>query len=93
MFEKCDVLISPTTLSAARKINSPGNNLKPDYSQDMFTVSASLVGLPEITTTCGYNHDNLPIGFSITGKPYHEAQIIAIADMFEKDFKRKEPIL
>ena len=93
IFKKCDVLISPTTLSVARKINSPGNTLKPEYSQDIFTVSASLVGLPEITTTCGYNSDNLPVGFSVTGKPYHEAQIIATADMFEKDFKRKEPIL
>ena len=91
-FEECDIIISPTTVSTAQEIYSPGNK-KQQYSQDMFTVCSSLTGLPEITTTCGYDENNLPIGFSITGRAFDEATIIAVADRFEKDFKRKEPIL
>ena len=91
-FSKCDVIISPTTLTTAQKLNSPGNN-KQEYSNDLFTVCSSLTGLPEITTTCGYDHNNLPIGFSIIGKAFDEATIISVADRFEQDFKRKEPIL
>lgn len=91
-FSKCDVIISPTTLTTAQKLNSPGNN-KQQYSNDLFTVCSSLTGLPEITTTCGYDHNNLPIGFSIIGKAFDEATIISVADRFEQDFKRKEPIL
>ncbi len=90
--EKCDIIISPTTVTTAQEIYSPGNN-KQEYSQDLFTVCSSLTGLPEITTTCGYDHNNLPIGFSIIGKAFDEATIISVADRFEKDFKRKEPIL
>ncbi len=92
IFKQCDVIISPTTFTTAQKINSPGNN-KQEYSQDQYTVCASLAGLPEITTTCGYDNNNLPIGFSITGKAFEDAKIISVADRFEKDFKRREPIL
>ncbi len=93
IFKKCDVILSPTTLVPAQKINSPGNNNKQEYSQDIFTVSASLAGLPEITTTCAYTQDNLPIGFSITARPFDDAKIISVADRFEKDFRRKGPVI
>lgn len=93
IFTKCDVIISPTTFTTARKLNSPGNNAEQEYSQDAFTVCASLAGLPEITTTCGYDQNNLPIGFSITGRAFDEARIISVADRFEKDFIKKEPVL
>ena len=92
IFEKCDVILSPTTLNTAQKFDFPGN-IKQEYSQDIFTVNASLCGLPEITTTCGYDLNGLPIGFSLTGKPFDDATIIAVADRFEQDFNRKEPIL
>ena len=93
IFKICDVVLSPTTLVTAQEIYSPGNILSQEYSQDIYTVSASLAGLPEISTTCGYDKENLPIGFSITGKPFDDAKIISIADRFEKDFRRKEPTL
>ncbi len=92
IFKNCDVIVSPTTFTAAQKIDFLGNN-KQEYSQDQYTVCASLAGLPEITTTCGYDNNNLPIGFSITGKPFEDAKIISVADRFEKDFKRREPVL
>ncbi len=93
IFNKCDIIISPTTFTTARKLDFPGNNAIQDYSLDAFTVCASLAGLPEITTTCGYDKNNLPIGFSITGRAFDEPKIISVTDRFEKDFIKKEPVL
>lgn len=91
IFKKCDIILSPTSPVLQKKINSSKNDQT--YSNDIFTVAASLSGIPEISTVCAYTKENLPIGFSIAAKPYEEAKIIAAADIFEKNFCKKEPAL
>lgn len=90
VFEKCDVIITPTTPTAAYKISDVGKDVTTPYLADVYTVTANIAGLPSISTTCGYNKTGLPIGMSITGKAYDEKTIIAVCDRFEKDFERRE---
>lgn len=93
IFEKCDVILTPTAPTVAYRLGEAQSSLSELYSADICTVSASIAGLPAISTTCGYDKNGLPVGMSLTGKAFDEATIIAVCDAFERDFKRQEAVL
>lgn len=90
IFEACDVILTPTAPTTAYKIGFQENDPVKMYLADICTVAVNIAGLPGISTTCGYDSENMPIGMSIIGKSYDEKTIIAVADSFEKTFKRQE---
>lgn len=94
IFEKCDVIITPTAPSVAYGINENISDPVKMYQADICTVTANIASLPAISTTCGYSKDNgMPIGMSIVGKHFDEAAIIQVADAFEKNFSAHSPAL
>ncbi|MGN0607314.1 MAG: Asp-tRNA(Asn)/Glu-tRNA(Gln) amidotransferase subunit GatA [Oscillospiraceae bacterium] len=94
IFEKCDVIITPTAPSVAYGINENISDPVKMYQADICTVTANIASLPAISTTCGYSKDNgMPIGMSIVGKHFDEASIIQVADAFEKNFSAHSPAL
>ena len=54
------------------------------YLEDIFTVSANLVGLPGISVPCGFSSDGLPIGFQLMGRMFDEATLLRVADAYER---------
>ncbi|MGM9937250.1 MAG: Asp-tRNA(Asn)/Glu-tRNA(Gln) amidotransferase subunit GatA, partial [Candidatus Ornithomonoglobus sp.] len=90
IFDKCDVILTPTAPRAAYRIGEQENDPVKMYLADICTVTVNIAGLPAISTTCGYAADGLPIGMSLTGRAFDEKTIIAVCDRFEKDFERKE---
>ncbi|MGN0181847.1 MAG: Asp-tRNA(Asn)/Glu-tRNA(Gln) amidotransferase subunit GatA [Candidatus Ornithomonoglobus sp.] len=90
IFDKCDVILTPTAPTTAYKIGQQENDPVKMYLADICTVTVNIAGLPAISTTCGYAADGMPIGMSLTGKAFDEKTIIAVCDRFEKDFERKE---
>ena len=90
IFEKCDVIITPTAPSVAYKIGTTTDPVKM-YLADICTVTVNIAGLPAINTTCGYDNEGMPIGMSIVGKPFDDAKVIGIADAFEKRFVKIQP--
>lgn len=90
IFEKCDVILTPTAPTTAYKIGQQENDPVKMYTADICTVTVNIAGLPAISTTCGYDKNGMPIGMSLTGKAFDEKTIIAVCDKFEKDFDRKE---
>ncbi len=93
IFEKCDVMLTPTTPTVAFKIGAIENDPVKMYLADICTVTVNIAGLPGLSTTCGYDKDNMPIGMSIVGKAFEDAKVIQVADAFEKGFIRKTPSL
>ncbi|KAI4453143.1 transamidase [Holotrichia oblita] len=83
VFEKVDVLLTPTTPAAAFKT---GENLDflSMYIQDACAIPASLAGMPAISIPCGFTGGNLPIGLQIIGKPLGEMTILRTAYAFEQ---------
>ena len=77
-------------LTTAYKAGYQENDPVKMYLADICTVTVNIAGLPAISTTCGYDNNNMPIGMSLVGKAFDEATIIAAADIFEKDFCKKE---
>ena len=90
IFEKCDMIITPTAPTTAYKIGEQENDPVKMYLADICTVAVNIAGLPAISTVCGYDSNGMPIGMSIVGKAFDEASIIAAADRFEQDFERLE---
>ncbi|PHV70581.1 Asp-tRNA(Asn)/Glu-tRNA(Gln) amidotransferase GatCAB subunit A [Sporanaerobium hydrogeniformans] len=93
IFERCDVMLTPTAPTVAFKRGAIENDPVKMYLADICTVTVNIAGLPGISTTCGYDKDNMPIGMSIIGKAFDDAKVIQVADAFEKDFIRKAPSL
>ncbi|MDO5398761.1 MAG: Asp-tRNA(Asn)/Glu-tRNA(Gln) amidotransferase subunit GatA [bacterium] len=93
IFEKCDVILTPTAPTTAYKIGEQESDPVKMYTADICTVTVNIAGLPAISTTCGYGANGMPIGMSIIGKAFDEKTIIAVCDRFEKDFNRKEAVL
>ncbi len=90
IFEKCDIIITPTAPTTAYKTGVQENDPVKMYMADICTVTVNIAGLPAVSTTCGYDSDGMPIGMSIVGRAFDEALIIAAADRFEKDHERQE---
>ena len=92
IFEKCDVILTPTTSAVAY---SPGDDFQPVqmYQADICTVTVNITVLPAISTPCGYDSRGMPIGMSVIGRKFDEATIIKTADAYEKGFKPVAPKL
>ncbi len=86
VFEKSDVILTPTAPSVAYKIGAQDSDPVKMYTADICTVTVNIAGLPGINTTCGYNVDGMPIGMSMIGKRFDEATLIQAADAFEQQF-------
>ena len=88
-FEKVDVILTPTTPSAAFKIGEKMEDPVTMYLNDVFTVPASLAGLPAISIPAGLNGQGLPLGLQLLGRNFGEAQLLQAAYAMEKELNFK----
>lgn len=93
IFERADVILTPTAPTPAYKIGSQDNDPVKMYQADICTVTVNIAKLPGISTTCGYTSEGLPIGMSIIGKRFDETTILQCADAFEQGFSPIAPKL
>lgn len=93
IFEKCDIILTPTAPSTAFGADENIADPAKMYKADICTVTVNIASLPAISTTCGYSWDGMPIGMSVIGKKFDEAAIIGAADAFERIFDYKAPKL
>lgn len=86
IFEKCDVILTPTAPTVAYGVNENISDPAKMYQADICTVTVNIASLPAISTTCGYDKNGMPIGMSIVGRRWDEATVIQAADAYEKQF-------
>jgi len=89
-FEDVDVILTPTAPSAAFALGEQQDDPVAMYLNDVFTVPASLAGLPGISVPAGLSPDGLPLGLQILGRPFDEETVLKVADVLETsaDFTR-----
>ncbi len=92
-FAKCDVVMGPTTPTAAFKIGAKSDDPLAMYLSDVYTVSCNLAGLPGLSLPCGFTKSNLPIGLQLLAPPFEEEKLLRIARTFEAatDWHLKRP--
>ena len=83
-YEKCDVMLTPTTPSQAFAIGDKMDDPIAMYLNDVFTVPASLAGLPGISVPAGLSADRLPLGLQVLGRAFDEETLFRAADVLEK---------
>lgn len=77
-----DFIVLPTTPTPAFRLNEKTSDPVTMYLADIFTVQASLAGLPAISLPAGTNHDGLPLGIQVIGKRFGEADLLAFSKSF-----------
>jgi aspartyl-tRNA(Asn)/glutamyl-tRNA(Gln) amidotransferase subunit A len=86
-FERCDVIVCPTTPTAAFRVGEKSADPLTMYLQDIFTVSVSLAGLPAVSVPCGFTAavPPLPLSMQIVGPHLGEDRILAAAHRYERE--------
>ena len=82
-FEKVDVVLTPTAPSAAFAIGEKMDDPIAMYLNDVFTVPASMAGLPGISVPAGLSDGGLPLGLQLLGQPFDEARMLNAAHFLE----------
>lgn len=82
IFKEVDILLTPTAPTPAFKIGEKEDPLSM-YLSDIYTVPASLAGLPAISMPCG-DVDGLPVGFQITGPQFKDDLVLEVAQAYEQ---------
>ncbi|MFX1328940.1 MAG: Asp-tRNA(Asn)/Glu-tRNA(Gln) amidotransferase subunit GatA [Promethearchaeota archaeon] len=84
-FKKCDAIVCPTMPSTAFKIGEFINDPLQMYLADILTCPVNLAGIPALSLPCGFNSNNLPVGFQIIGNYFDEKEIINIGYQLEQE--------
>ena len=79
LFEKYDILLTPTTPTTAFKIGANTNDPIKMYLADTMTVPASLAGLPALNIPFGEDENHLPIGMQLIGKQRSDSLLMSLA--------------
>ena len=82
-FDGVDVLLTPTAPSAAFAIGEKMDDPVAMYLNDVFTVPASMAGLPAISVPAGLDGDGLPLGLHLIAKPFDEVTLFKTAAALE----------
>ncbi len=83
-FQKVDVLLTPTAPSAAF---AQGENMDDPikmYLNDVFTVPASMAGVPALSVPAGLDGTGLPLGLQLIGRPFDEEALLAVGHVLEQ---------
>jgi aspartyl-tRNA(Asn)/glutamyl-tRNA(Gln) amidotransferase subunit A len=83
-FGEVDVLIGPTTPTAAFEIGAKMNDPVTMYLNDIYTIGANLAGLPAISIPCGFVK-GLPVGLQIVGAHFAEERILNVAHRYQRE--------
>ncbi|MBP3545770.1 MAG: Asp-tRNA(Asn)/Glu-tRNA(Gln) amidotransferase subunit GatA [Alphaproteobacteria bacterium] len=88
-FEKCDVILTPTSPVTAFPIGDKSMQENPInmWLNDIFTVSVNLAGLPGMSLPVGLSKDGLPLGLQLIGKSFDEETIFKTAYVLEQEAK------
>lgn len=77
-------ILTPTAPSAAFGFGEKGDDPLAMYLNDVFTVPASLAGLPGISVPAGLSKDGLPLGLQLLGKPFDEETVFRVGGVLEE---------
>ena len=85
-FDEVDVMVAPTSPIPPFKLGEKVDDPLQMYLADIYTVTASLAGIPGISVPCGKlaGEPPLPVGMQIFAKHFDEARLLQVADAFEK---------
>jgi aspartyl-tRNA(Asn)/glutamyl-tRNA(Gln) amidotransferase subunit A len=83
-FAEVDVIIGPVSPFPAFRLGEKVQDPLEMYLSDIYTITASLAGIPGISVPCGKSPEGLPIGMQILANHFEESRMLQLAHAFEK---------
>ncbi len=83
-FAKCDAIVGPTSPSVAWPFGAKVADPLAMYLADVYTLPASLAGLPGISVPAAPSASGLPVGMQIVTPAWDEARMLTLAHAFEQ---------
>ena len=83
-FNQCDVIAGPVAPTVAWKIGEKTDDPVANYLADIFTLPASLAGLPGMSIPVGFGADGMPVGMQLLGNYFQEARLLNAAHRFQQ---------
>jgi aspartyl-tRNA(Asn)/glutamyl-tRNA(Gln) amidotransferase subunit A len=95
-FAEVDVVIGPTSPTAAFELGAKTSDPITMYLNDIYTIGANLAGLPAISIPCGFVQDggrDLPVGLQLVGPHFGESRLLAVSHQYQQltDWHRRVP--
>jgi aspartyl-tRNA(Asn)/glutamyl-tRNA(Gln) amidotransferase subunit A len=92
-YDSCDLIIGPTSPTAAFRLGEKSDDPVKMYLNDIFTIAGNLTGAPAMSIPCGFDERGLPIGLQIQGDHFAEAKILNAAHRYQQvtDWHRRIP--
>jgi aspartyl-tRNA(Asn)/glutamyl-tRNA(Gln) amidotransferase subunit A len=83
-FGEVDLLLSPTTPTAAFSLGDKTSDPVTMYLNDIYTIGANLAGLPAMSIPCGFA-SGLPVGLQLIGPHFGEAKLLNAAHRYQQE--------
>ncbi len=83
-FASVDALLTPTAPTGAFAQGEKMDDPIAMYLNDVFTVPASMAGVPGMSVPAGLDAQGLPLGLQVIGRPFDEETVFAVAGVIEK---------
>ena len=83
-FGACDILAGPVAPSVAWKLGEKGDDPVAAYLADIFTLPASLAGLPGMSLPAGFGAGGMPVGLQLIGNYFEESALLHAAHAFQQ---------
>ncbi len=92
-FERVDVIAGPTSPNTAFKLGENVNDPLSMYLEDVFTLPASLAGVPGLNVPCGFDKQGLPIGMQLFAPAFREDVLLRAGHAYQQstDWHTRQP--
>ena len=82
-FAQCDVIAGPVAPTVAWKLGDKSDDPLANYLADIFTLPASLAGLPGMSIPVGFGDAGMPVGMQLIGNYLQEAKLLNVAHQYQ----------
>lgn len=91
-FLQCDVIAGPVAPTVAWKLGEKSSDPVANYLADIFTLPASLAGLPGMSVPAGFGEGGMPVGLQLIGNYFSEAKLLNMAHRLQQatDFHSRQ---
>jgi aspartyl-tRNA(Asn)/glutamyl-tRNA(Gln) amidotransferase subunit A len=83
-FQACDIIAGPVAPTVAWKLGEQGDDPVKAYLADIFTLPASLAGLPGMSVPAGRGEHGLPVGLQLIGNYFAEGTLLHAAHALQE---------
>jgi aspartyl-tRNA(Asn)/glutamyl-tRNA(Gln) amidotransferase subunit A len=83
-FRQCDMIAGPVAPTVAWKLGDKSDDPVANYLADIFTLPASLAGLPGMSLPAGFGAGHMPVGLQLIGNYFDEAGLLHAAHAFQQ---------